>query len=475
MKRTKFQFAAIAALIVLPSAAFAQNSRAVSNPTALDRYVAKPDSNYGYDFVRTIEGEGFMGYVLDLTSQDWRGAGPAVPNLWRHWLTIVVPDERKDGIGLLYIGGGKNGIEAPGEVRERLRLLALGTGTVVAEVLMVPNQPITFLDERKPRSEDAFIAYTWDRYLRTGAEEAPARLPMTKAAVRAMDAVQHFCKTALDQPVAVEKFVVAGGSKRGWASWTTAAVDTRVVGVMPLVIDLLNRLKNYEHQFSVYGFWAPAIHDYVDMGIMDWFGSKEFDSLMEVVDPYSYRSRYTMPKYLIHSTGDQYMIPDSSRHYYDGLPGPKYLRYIPNTQHNLAGSDVGQSMLSFYNAVVNKLPLPDYSWQFLDEGLIQVKTGVEPLSVKVWHATNPDARDFRLQTIGEAWTSAEIPLASENVYVARTEEPEKGWSAYLVELRFASPIEDAPYTFTTGVRVVPGAFPHQYETPKEHPRGFLSR
>lgn len=42
--------------------------------TALDRYIAQPDSHYKYDLVSTIAGDGFTAYVLDMTSQSWRSA-----------------------------------------------------------------------------------------------------------------------------------------------------------------------------------------------------------------------------------------------------------------------------------------------------------------------------------------------------------------------------------------------------------------
>ena len=45
----------------------------------------------------------------------------------------------------------------------------------------------------------------------------------------------------------VAKFVIAGASKRGWTTWSTAAVDDRVVGIVPIVIDTLNVAKSAAH------------------------------------------------------------------------------------------------------------------------------------------------------------------------------------------------------------------------------------
>ena len=59
--------------------------------TALDRYIAKPDPAYQWKLVNTIPGEGFTGYVLELTSQTWRKAGEVDRPVWKHWLTVVKP------------------------------------------------------------------------------------------------------------------------------------------------------------------------------------------------------------------------------------------------------------------------------------------------------------------------------------------------------------------------------------------------
>ena len=166
--------------------------------------------------------------------------------------------------------------------------LARDTGTVITELRMVPNQPIVFIDDpaRKPRIEDDFIAYTWDKFLRTGDEKWPARLPMTKSAVRAMDAVTAFAASAEGGGAKVARFVVAGGSKRGWTTWTTAAVDKRVVAIVPIVIDMLNIEPSFMHHWRAYGAWSDAVDDYVEHGIMDWIGTPQFQALMKIEEPY---------------------------------------------------------------------------------------------------------------------------------------------------------------------------------------------
>ena len=129
---------------------------------------------------------------------------------------------------------------------------------------MVPNQPLRFTGEDRDRYEDAFIAYTWDKYLRTGDERWPARLPMTKAGVRAMDTITDFLAKPERGSVTVDKFVVAGASKRGWTTWSVAAVDKRVVAIVPIVIDMLNVVPSFKHHYRAYGcllYSSPSPRD----------------------------------------------------------------------------------------------------------------------------------------------------------------------------------------------------------------------
>jgi PhoPQ-activated pathogenicity-related protein len=329
---------------------------------------------------------------------------------------------------------------------------------VASELRMVPNQPLVFAGETKLRTEDAIIAYTWDKFLRGGDDNWPLRLPMTKAAVRAMDTVTAFLKSSAGGSVAVEKFVVSGGSKRGWTTWTTAAVDPRVVAIVPFVIDLLNIVPSFEHHYRAYGFWAPAVQDYRNMDIMERSGTPRYRELMKIVEPYSYLDRLTMPKFIVNATGDQFFLPDSSQFYFDDLKGEKYLRYVPNTNHSLAGSDARQSLQAFYESILAGSPRPNFSWNFEKDGSIRVRSATKPTEVRLWQATNPKARDFRLDTIGKAYTSVVLTDQGGGTYVGSVPKPSSGWTAYFVEMTYPG-LAATPFKFTTGVRVIPDVLP----------------
>jgi PhoPQ-activated pathogenicity-related protein len=438
---------------------------AAPRKTALDRYVAQPDSNFRYKLVKTIPGQGNTAYVLDMISQRWRSEQEVDRPLWQHWVTIVKPDRVRGETGLLYITGGANDGRLPERSVPDLAGLAVATESVVVELRMVPNQPLTFAGETKPRFEDSLIAYTWDKYLRGGDDHWPARLPMTKSAVRAMDAAMAFLAGAEGGGVALKSYVVAGGSKRGWTTWTTAAVDPRVVAIAPLVIDMLNVVPSFEHHYRAYGFFAPAVKDYQEMRIMDWSGHPRYRELMEIEEPYSYRDRLTMPKFMINATGDEFFLPDSSQFYFDDLRGEKHVRYVPNTGHSLSGSDARESLAAFYLAILRQEPRPNYSWKFTGKDGIRLTTETKPAEVKLWQATNPKARDFRVGAIGRAWTATPLASSDGKTYSVSVEAPAEGFTAYFLEMTYPGSGKH-PLKFTSGVRVTPDRLPYPAYQPK---------
>jgi len=287
---------------------------------------------------------------------------------------------------------------------------------------------------------------------------------MVKSAVRAMDATTEFLASADGGKVAIKSFVVAGGSKRGWTTWLTGAVDPRVQAIVPIVIDVVNVRPSMMNHYAAYGFWAPAVGNYaVQHKVMDRWDSPRMAELNKIEDPYSYLDRLTLPKYVVNAAGDQFFTPDSSKFYWDDLKGPKYLRYVPNGDHSLRGTDAAESILAFYRAVVEGKPLPKLTWTMGKDGSIAVTTDAKPKAVNLWQATNPKARDFRLMTIGKAYTSSPLEPDAKGVYIGRVPKPASGWTAFFVELVFDSGDEKAPYKFTTQVQVVPDVLPHSFD------------
>ncbi|MGH9672032.1 MAG: PhoPQ-activated pathogenicity-related family protein [Bryobacteraceae bacterium] len=428
-------------------------SLAAQPETALDRYVARKEAVYGWKQVDTITGS-TPGHVLELTSQAWRTEKDVDRPVWKHWLTIVKPKQVRSRTAMLFIGGGSNLNPPPKAIPARAGRVAEETGTIVADLGMVPNQPLRFTDSpEKARSEDDLIAYTRVRHFTTRDDEWLVRLAMVKSAVRAMDAVQEFLASEAGGRIPIDRFVVAGGSKRGWTAWLTGAVDPRVSAIVPLVIDALNSEAITRHHFEVYGFFSPALKDYVNHGLFPHrIGTPEYRAVLDIEDPFQYRRRprLRIPKYLINAAGDEFFLPDNARFYYRDLPEEKHLRYVPNAKHNLAGSNAVDGMIAFYRTILDGRPRPRFEWKKQSDDSLIVTARDKPAEVKLWQATNPEARDFRLDIIGPAYAASPLAETKPGVYVARVPAPPKGYTAFFAELTFPGGL-----IFTTEVSVTP--------------------
>lgn len=63
-----------------------------------------------------------------------------------------------------------------------------------------------------------FFFFQWNQFIQNPSRpEMLPRLPMTKAGVRAMDAVTEFWQGETGE--VLNKWIVAGASKRGWTAW----------------------------------------------------------------------------------------------------------------------------------------------------------------------------------------------------------------------------------------------------------------
>lgn len=431
--------------------------------TLLDRYTAQRDESFAWTLEKTwTDTPGVTAYAINLTSQTWRDKPDVDHPAWTHMMQIVRPEHPAHDTALLIIAGGTRTDTPPGNPAGFLAMMAGLTGSVVVYVPDVPNQPMILNGDGEPRYEDDLLAETWVSAARTHDPSWIIQPAMVESAVAAMDAAQQFLATDAGGGITINHFVVTGASKRGWTTWLTAAVDDRVSAIIPMVIDTLNLPATMRHHWGAYGFWAPAIGDYSGRHLFRWLNSPDSRTLRSIVDPYLYRDRYTMPKFLLNAAGDQYFLPDTTRYYLDDLPGPTRLRVVPNSDHGVSRNmDAVRSALGFYAAVLDGREIPALHWSHdnNDPGVLHVSVDTSPFEVTLWQAYNPDARDFRQEEIGDVWKPNPLEADESGGYTARVETPDKGFRAYFVEARFRLDGLTLPLTFTTEVQVVPDVLP----------------
>lgn len=374
---------------------------------------------------------------------------------------MVVPDELKESESLMHIGGGWRGDTIPIAAREGMIQAALETGSVLAHLSNVPFQPIDFTgDTLEGVFEDDLIAFAWLQFLQGDAGEDlqkwMPRFPMTRAVVRAMDVVQEVCETNHQQ---VDGFFVTGASKRGWTTWNVAAVDERVIGAAPVVIDLLNIEPSFQHHWQCYGEWAPAIDPYVNLGIMNWIERDEFRSLLELVEPYEFLERLTLPKLLINATCDEFFVTDSWQFYWDDLQGENYLQYVPNVGHGLHGTYLSENLVSFYQKIISGEEIPEFTWSISNDTIYAEVDPASNYQIRVWEACNETDRDFKLYVVGkEAWQMEALDVNGEGTYIVPVSAPDAGFKAALVEVVF-DPDSEFPLTLTSGTLIAPDCYP----------------
>ncbi len=461
----------------LPLPAAAQVAPLTDPGTALRDYVQAPDAAYSYSLLNSVQQGDLAVHLLTMTSQQWRSAAEIDRPLWQHWLVILVPSQVRSTTAGLIIGGGSNTAQPPGLSTTEVAIgaqLARATGTVVAVLRQAPNEPLTPADVGTPLTEDALVAYSWRKAMDTGDWGWAAYLPMVKSAVRAMDTVQSFT-SGVSPGTVLERFVAVGFSKRGAATWLTGAVDPRVVAMAPGVFDALNLAPQFEHHFASLGFYSPAIIDYERYGIPRRARSPEAQDLWQVVDPYAYRRAVTMPKFLIHSSGDQFFMPDSGRFYQPELQGETLLRHVPNADHSLSTSagivDTVGSLTAWYQQVVAQAPRPRIT-SVVAHGRLLVRSSLPAASARVWATTNAVSRDFRRVTTGESWQAT--PLADEgdgtqSVFSVSLAAPAEGYTARFVELTFPG-VAGLPQTYSTRIHVAPDKTPFEVVDPMGQPR-----
>ena len=433
--------------------------------TSMSDYIESTKNEFSYDIQEVIYEENWTGYHIKMISGEWLDSKKVDQVEWWHYVDIIIPKQTTSSTGIMFIDGGEKSEDYFRIDAQSIRN-AIKTQSVIVNISNIPFQPLNFLSsEQDSFEEDDLIAFAWNKFLKQGAKQKDVewlpRFPMTRAIVRAMDLAQEII---LQNDIVVKDFVVSGASKRGWTAWTTAAVDSRVKAVVPMVIDMLNLVPSFENHYRSYGEFSPAVQEYVNYNIQDWLGTEEFKVLMSYIEPFSFIDKFTMPKYIINAGSDEFFSTDSWRFYYDKLPGEKIIRYVPNKNHSLDGRYLTEDLVSYFYRVINDIEIPSLSWNLSDNKLIAELDYDGDYDVSVWTAKNDNGRDFRLWEEGELWEETSIGKLANNKYELNVSSNLKGYKAKMIEFTI-DPESEFPLIISTGPFVFPEKYPFdKYES-----------
>jgi len=423
-----------------------KNTLPITPETALQRYLENGDTEFKWEVQETYKVGSVQAYNILLTSQNWR------EHIWTHQLIILVPDEIHYDGALLYIAGGRSKDGQPVLVShdhnsiERFAPIAQKNKALVAIIRNAPNQPLY-----GDLLEDQFVSFTLHNFKKDKDFSWPLLFPMVKSTVKAMDAVQEFSEEKLHKKIT--GFLVTGESKRGWTTWLTAAKDTRVKAIAPMVIDVLNMPVSLDYQVEAWNEYSVLIEDYTKLGIPQTVSSEDGNALTQMVDPYSYRKELTMPKLIFIGTNDEFWPVDAVKNYIDEIPGENYLHYVPNAAHFLGdGEQAFRALSAFWGRTLEQKGYKELIYKIKAEdsfASLFVKSSTdELLNIYFWSADSED-RDFR----DEKWESKSIRPSNKNEVNYKVTFPVKGFKAFYIDMEFSNP-KGGKYTKSTRMYVM---------------------
>ena len=423
----------------------------------IKKYCELTKTEYSYRLIDSIVDNKSTTYNYKMVSGKWLSKEVVSDSIWWHMVDVIIPKKIEFNKALLFVGGGTKN-DSFNFTNSYLVNKAVKLKSVIAHVSNVPFQPINFKDFPEiQRYEDNLIAYGWDKFLSNGSLDSDskylARLPMTRAVIRSMDLIQEITKF---NPIPISEFFISGASKRGWTTWTSAAIDNRIIGIAPVVIDLLNLVPSFRHHFKSYGSYSEAVDDYVNFNIMDWMGSSEFDRLLDIVEPYEFKELFEMPKLIINGTIDEFFLPDSWKFYWNKLPDKKYLQYVPNGNHELLGTYRTKNIISFYKKIINNEDIPVFNWQIKkDKFYVKIDPKYD-YEIYLWSATS-EKRDFRIWEIGRGWKRYKLEKTFNGNYEISAPVKKNHFNASLIEVIF-NKSKNYPFRITTGTIVLPDQY-----------------
>lgn len=431
------------------------------------------NSQYPLNYNKLLEEETLSNTKViqyELKSQKYPLNNSSSEAEWTHIVSIYIPKGVvKTNNPILYVDSGNE--KKNNEVN--FENIAINTASIVIKLAQVPNQPLSFSNAEN-LSEDQLVAYTWKLYLDNPNENktTPLHLPMAMSIIRTLDLFQ---KEFTGTDYRIDKFIVSGASKRGWAAWLATIADQRIAAIIPIVIDIYNINAQFSKLNKVYAnHWPVALYPYYKIDLYKFIDTENFKTLMQITDPLAYKNtpkknQLNIPKYIVSASGDDFFLPDSIFDIYKEIPGINYFRYIPNSSHFVSTNIIENSIAIFANNYNSNLLNPTLNYTIHEvkkssKVHITIPLNSNIKSISLWEATNKIERDFRY-VCGIKYSEKKFTVSMNEKFKKFTiTSPKHGWKAAFIEVTY----QDGFVQSTPNVILPKEKFPTKIEANKSN-------
>lgn len=412
----------------------------------LGAYLRNGDYAYDWELERSARDSGCTIHRLRLTSQRWRD------RVWKHRLSVIVPDRVSHPGVLLFLSGEGVGDSAPvrdGEPAEfwlaSAARLAAGCEAVVALLGQVPNR-----SSADSLNAGAWIRRTLELAVEDGDDSWPLLFPMTKCVIRAMDAVTEFCAEMLGRKAG--GFVVGGAAEQGWAVWLAASRDERISAISPWCADMLNAGRRGSVSSAQPPDDSPG-DGYVAALLHGLSGTERGQSLVMSVDPYARADSLPMPKLVVSGAAASAREVSETAGCLDSLPGINRVRYLPGAGRDLSRDSAAFGALgTFFSMLLEDEEFPSCRYSARRKGdSLSIDLSFAPdrlVGAERWYAVS-DTLDFG----GSDWHAEPLALSGTGRTTVTVPFPSLGYAACYVDLiyrtarRSALPVLDPDFPF----------------------------
>ena len=213
----------------------------------------------------------------------------------------------------------------------------------------------------------------------------------------------------------IDGWIAYGASKRGMVSWLIGASQCekefcpKIKGVVPIVPLEPNLNDGVHHQWRAYGAFSWAFGPYAAEELTTTWDGDVWQEAYKIGEPLSYLDRYEkIPKLVIVSSNDEFMMMEWTANWWDKMTGEKYLLINDNTEHTEATGvvKVANAVAWFINRIKDG---ETYNYNFThelkdDKVTVTLEEETErPVEVGLRYAqtTQGKMRDFRWVILGD--------------------------------------------------------------------------